>query len=50
MAVILERCGGTVKTARLNAMDTYVPLGPAADTVLPLEADVVEAAKRLVGR
>jgi 2-oxoisovalerate dehydrogenase E1 component len=49
MAVILERCGGTVKTARLNAMDTYVPLGPAADTVLPLEGDVVEAAKRLVG-
>ncbi len=48
MAVLMERCGGSVVARRLNAMDTYVPLGPAADTVLPLEPDIVEASLALM--
>ena len=34
-------------SARLTGMDTYVPLGPAANTVLPTEADIVRAATEL---
>jgi 2-oxoisovalerate dehydrogenase E1 component len=36
--------------ARVTAVDTYVPLGPAADLVLPSEDQIVEAAKKLVLR
>ena len=50
LALIHERAGAEVKARRLNAEDTYVPLGPAADWVLPLEADVVRAALALAGR
>ena len=50
LALIHERAGDQVKACRLNAEDTYVPLGPAADWVLPLEADVVRAALALAGR
>ncbi|HLG19425.1 MAG TPA: thiamine pyrophosphate-dependent enzyme [Bdellovibrionota bacterium] len=37
-----------LKLARLSAVDTYVPLGPSANLVLPSEQQVVEAAQRLV--
>ena len=32
---------------RVTGEDTYIPLGPAADTVLPQEADIVRGALRL---
>jgi hypothetical protein len=48
MAVLMERCGGRVTARRINALDTYVPLGPAADTVLPLEPTIVQAVRDLV--
>jgi 2-oxoisovalerate dehydrogenase E1 component len=50
LALIYERAGGQVKARRLNAEDTFVPLGPAADCVLPLEADVIREALALAGR
>ena len=50
LALIHERAGDQVKARRLNAEDTFVPLGPAADCVLPLEADVIRAALALAGR
>ncbi len=34
----------TVEVARINAKDTYIPLGPSANTVLPSEEDIVKAA------
>lgn len=37
-----------VLVARVTAADTYVPLGPAANLVLPSEEQVLEAARRLV--
>ncbi len=49
LAIIHERCSG-VTAARINAFDTYVPLGPAADTVLPGERDIISAATEIVGR
>ena len=48
LAILHERCGGTVKAARLNAVDTYIPLGPAADCVLPTEKDIVEDALKIL--
>ncbi len=50
MAVIGEQCGGEVRAARINSMDTFIPLGPAADLVLVGEADIIAAARRLAGR
>jgi 2-oxoisovalerate dehydrogenase E1 component len=50
LAVIHESAGKEVVARRLNARDTYVPLGPAADLVLPLDEDVVREALALVGR
>ena len=44
LALLLEQCGSQVHAARLNARDTYIPLGPAADHVLPHEGDIVDAA------
>ena len=46
--LLYERLGGSVKAARLNALDTYVPLGPAANCVLPTETDIVERALALM--
>ncbi len=48
LSILMERCGGAVLARRLNAMDTYVPLGPAADTVLPTEPTIVQAALALM--
>jgi 2-oxoisovalerate dehydrogenase E1 component len=39
---------GPIRTAR--AVDSYVPLGPAADTVLLQEADIAEAMVAVAGR
>ncbi len=49
LSLIYENCGSKVKAARLNAEDTYIPLGPAADHVLPLEDDIVSAVLSLLG-
>lgn len=35
--------------ARVTAMDTYIPLGPAANLVLPQEDQIVQAAFRMTG-
>lgn len=48
LSVIHENCRTEVKAARLNALDTYVPLGPAADLVIPSENDVVQHALALI--
>jgi 2-oxoisovalerate dehydrogenase E1 component len=48
LALIHEHCGSRVRASRLNALDTYIPLGPAADFVLPQDRDVVSAALALL--
>jgi len=48
MTIIYERCGSDVRAARLTAHDTYIPLGPAADHVLPQERDIETAALTLL--
>ncbi|HKQ48487.1 MAG TPA: thiamine pyrophosphate-dependent enzyme [Phycisphaerae bacterium] len=47
VTIIVERCGGDVQIARVVGEDTYIPLGPAANLVLPQDADIVEAARGL---
>jgi 2-oxoisovalerate dehydrogenase E1 component len=49
LALIHEHCGSQVRAAGLNAQDTYIPLGPAADFVLPQDRDVVARAVDLLG-
>ncbi len=44
----LVDAGCTAPLARVASADSYVPLGPAAATVLLGEADIVAAARRLV--
>lgn len=48
MTILYEQCGSQVKCARLTGHDTYIPLGPAADCVLPLEDDIVQHVLKLV--
>lgn len=48
-ATLLERCGGEVKASRVTGVDSFIPLGPAADYVLPQESDIVSAARSLLG-
>jgi len=48
LALLMESCSGKVRARRLNAMDTFIPLGPAADFVLPTTPDVVAAAVDLM--
>lgn len=48
LALLCERCGSDVTARRLNALDTYVPLGPAANCVLPAEPDIVAGVLRLM--
>jgi 2-oxoisovalerate dehydrogenase E1 component len=43
----LVDAGCTAPLARVASADSYVPLGPAAATVLLSEADIVAAALRL---
>jgi 2-oxoisovalerate dehydrogenase E1 component len=47
LALLHENCAPEVKAARLTAQDTYIPLGPAAELVLPGERDIVNDAVRL---
>ncbi|MFF0717139.1 thiamine pyrophosphate-dependent enzyme [Micromonospora sp. NPDC003816] len=42
--------GFTGAISRVNSVDSYVPLGPAADAVLLGEDDVLAAARALLGR
>lgn len=49
LALLMERCGGRVAAARVVGEDTYIPLGPAANQVLPTEPDIVRAALALCG-
>jgi 2-oxoisovalerate dehydrogenase E1 component len=49
LAILMERCGGAVRAARINSVDTYVPLGPAADLVLPSMEGIVQGALALCG-
>lgn len=44
LAAIHERCGPRVHAARIAGHDTYIPLGPAANEVLPTEAAIVKRA------
>ncbi len=48
LALLYENCGSKVTAARLNALDSFIPLGPAADCVLPTEADVVDSVVALL--
>jgi len=50
LSMIHEQCGHHVTAARLNAHDTYVPLGPAAELIMPQEHDIVAAALNLLKR
>ncbi|MBI5866052.1 MAG: MFS transporter [Planctomycetes bacterium] len=50
LAVLQERCGGEVVTRRVVGVDTYIPLGPAANTVLPREEDIVGAVLSVVSQ
>lgn len=50
LALIAERTAGDVLAARLTGLDTYTPLGPAANTVLPTEPDIVREALELARR
>ncbi len=43
----LHEAGIRTPISRLNGRDTYIPLGPAADTVLISEQDILEAARAL---
>ncbi len=47
MALLLERCGGAVRAERVTGVDSYVPLGPAAELVLPSQAQIVSRALAL---
>lgn len=47
VTTIVERCGRAVQIQRVVGEDTYIPLGPAANLVLPQDADIVEAARKL---
>lgn len=46
LAVIHERCP-EVAAARVVGLDTYIPLGPAANVVLPGEEDIVAAVREV---
>lgn len=44
LALLMERCGDRIVAGRVTGLDTYIPLGPAANAVLPVETDIVKAA------
>lgn len=48
MAILAERCRGDVVVGRITAEDTYIPLGAAANLVLPSEDSIAAAALRLL--
>lgn len=44
MTLLYERCADRVTAVRVTSHDTYIPLGPAANAVLPGEPDIISAA------
>ena len=46
----LVEAGIDAPIARVASADSFIPLGPAADTVLLQEAEVIETGRRVVGR
>ena len=44
---IIEGCDRPIKMRRVVGEDTYIPLGPAADTVLPTVDAIIAAARAL---
>ncbi len=49
MALFVERAP-SCKLARVTGVDTFIPLGPAANKVLVSEADIIDAALALAGK
>jgi 2-oxoisovalerate dehydrogenase E1 component len=49
MSLLYERCRQTVVARRLTAYDTYIPLGAAANLVLPGESDIVRESLMVCG-
>jgi 2-oxoisovalerate dehydrogenase E1 component len=47
VTAIVECCGTRIPVQRVTGEDTYIPLGPAANLVLPSEQDIVTAAQSL---
>lgn len=47
LAILYERCGGDISVKRIAAVDTYIPLGDAANLVLPQEQDIVRTTRDL---
>ncbi len=50
LAILQERGNGQITAARVTGRDTYIPLGAAANLVLPTVADVLDAALQLCAR
>jgi 2-oxoisovalerate dehydrogenase E1 component len=48
LAILSESCGPEIKARRIAARDTYIPLGPAADHVLPQDGQIVDACRKLL--
>ncbi len=48
LAAIAERCGAQVRGALLAGHDTYIPLGPAMERVMPSQEEIELAARELV--
>ena len=47
ITALVERCDPLPRLRRVVGVDTYIPLGPAALTVLPSEPQIVDAARTL---
>ena len=47
ITLLVEHCDPVPRLRRVVGVDTYIPLGPAALTVLPSEQQIVEAARTL---
>lgn len=50
IVTVLSDHAASCNVARVTGVDTYIPLGPAADTVLVSEDDIVAAALKLTGQ
>lgn len=47
VTAIVEKCESNISISRVVGEDTYIPLGPAANLVLPRDADIVDAGRAL---
>ncbi|MCA9257015.1 MAG: hypothetical protein KDA33_15305, partial [Phycisphaerales bacterium] len=50
ITAIAEHCRRMPRIRRVAGVDTYIPLGPAANLVLPCEEDVVRAVRDIIGK